>query len=129
MAIKLVAITANTYKFSKEVFVRQVIEKHIEEIEPMIQGHAQSYLKNLQLKVAEFVRKELTVYEQEGESEHFIPDSIVENGVFYAFQRNVRIEGENIALYATYDDLASLYASSVINELKRYLVNRGIKLI
>ena len=120
MTIKLVGISA-LLEYAETDFVKKVTEKYDNELAQIIQGEWRLHRHELRLKLAELVRKELTVFEKEG-SVAFIPQTIVNNGDVFHLYQLVDVEGENIALYnyRLSGRPAEIYLSSFISEAADY---------
>lgn len=115
MTIKLVGISAGRGILKNE-FVQKVMEKYKEELKQIKYEDWQPYIFSFRMKLAELVRKELTVFEKEG-SETFIPQTIISEGDHYYLYELIDAEGEKIALYNhRFYKASDIYLSMFLNE-------------
>jgi len=122
MAITLIAVEVKEKSMKR--LIQKVTNEHEAVLQAMMVGEWKDYFTTLQVLLADLVRKELAVFEQEG-SEHFIPSCLIHKGKKYTFREKAWVEGDSVALYGIGSDH---YLSDFKRETMEYLEEKNIKI-
>lgn len=122
MAITLIAVEVKEKSMKK--VIQKVTHEHENTLQSIMVGEWKDYFTTLQITLAELVRNELTVFEQEG-SEHFIPSCLIHKGKKYMFREKAWVEGDSVVLFGIGSDH---YLSDFQRETKEYLEESNMKI-